>query len=319
MCGASFPSIRPALLRAEAPHRAGTWLGGGATRAGEVGGRSASGRSSLAWSVFLHAVAAVFLLLMQAPLNLQPPGPHSHVTLIAPRLSPTTARLKPRFEPRIAPSRLKLALPRPGGRLFRASVKPWAPVSPLQLAAPVELAVEAPPIPSPELPILPVAAPIRTGVLDEARVERAPAARPPWPTRASGFNSGSPPDAPPHPAAKPAPQVGAFGDASTAAPDRHSVAGTAAGIRSAVEILNKPRPRYTTQARSAGIEGEVLLDVLFRASGECQVLRLVHGLGHGLDESAVEAARQIQFRPARRDGLAVDSSAIVHISFELAF
>jgi len=97
------------------------------------------------------------------------------------------------------------------------------------------------------------------------------------------------------------------------------VAGTSAGIRSTVEILSKPRPRYTTEARSAGIQGEVLLDVLFRASGESQVLRLVHGLGHGLDESAAEAARQIQFRPAGRDGLAVDSSAIVHISFELAF
>ncbi|HVO96447.1 MAG TPA: TonB family protein [Bryobacteraceae bacterium] len=85
-----------------------------------------------------------------------------------------------------------------------------------------------------------------------------------------------------------------------------------------VEILAKPKPAYTDEARAKQIEGEVLLEIQFSASGEARLLRLVHGLGHGLDEAAVAAARGIRFRPAMRDGLAVDSSAVVHIVFQLA-
>ncbi len=85
-----------------------------------------------------------------------------------------------------------------------------------------------------------------------------------------------------------------------------------------IEILAKPAPAYTDEARREGIEGEVLLEIQFSASGEVHLLRLVRGLGHGLDEAAVAAARGIRFRPAMRDGLAVDSSAVVHIVFQLA-
>jgi len=45
----------------------------------------------------------------------------------------------------------------------------------------------------------------------------------------------------------------------------------------------------------------------------------VRGLGHGLDESALRAAQQIKFKPAQRDGRPVDSSATVHILFQLAY
>jgi TonB family protein len=66
------------------------------------------------------------------------------------------------------------------------------------------------------------------------------------------------------------------------------------------------------------IEGEVLLDVMFEASGQIRVLRVVRGLGHGLDESAQRAAQQIRFNPAKRDGQPYDSDAVVHIVFALA-
>jgi hypothetical protein len=62
----------------------------------------------------------------------------------------------------------------------------------------------------------------------------------------------------------------------------------------------------------------VLLDVQFNISGDARVLRMVRGLGHGLDETAVAAAQGIRFRPATRDGAAVDSTALVHIVFQLA-
>ena len=85
-----------------------------------------------------------------------------------------------------------------------------------------------------------------------------------------------------------------------------------------VEILYKPRPAYTDEARHLHVEGEVLVEVMFTAAGQLQVRRVVKGLGHGLDESALRAAQQIRFRPARRDGEPYDSAALVHIVFELA-
>ncbi len=85
-----------------------------------------------------------------------------------------------------------------------------------------------------------------------------------------------------------------------------------------VEILYKPRPAYTDEARKLHVEGEVLVEVLFTAGGQLQVRRVVKGLGHGLDESALRAAQQIRFRPAQRDGEPYDSAALVHIVFELA-
>ena len=85
-----------------------------------------------------------------------------------------------------------------------------------------------------------------------------------------------------------------------------------------VQILSKPRPGYTADARAAGVEGEVLLEVVFSASGKLQVLRVLRGLGHGLDESAVRAAERIRYKPATRGGAPVDSTATLHIVFQMA-
>ncbi|HWX54961.1 MAG TPA: energy transducer TonB [Verrucomicrobiae bacterium] len=85
-----------------------------------------------------------------------------------------------------------------------------------------------------------------------------------------------------------------------------------------VEILYKPRPVYTDEARKLHVEGEVLMEVTFSAAGSLQDMRVVRGLGHGLDEAARRAAAQIKFRPAKRAGQPVDSVAVVHIVFELA-
>jgi TonB family protein len=86
-----------------------------------------------------------------------------------------------------------------------------------------------------------------------------------------------------------------------------------------VVIVSKPNPVYSDEARNLRIEGDVLVDVVFQASGAVQVNRVVKGLGHGLDEAAVRAAQQIKFKPALRNGTAVDFPATVHIVFQLAF
>jgi TonB family protein len=84
-----------------------------------------------------------------------------------------------------------------------------------------------------------------------------------------------------------------------------------------VEILFKPKPIYTQEARDLKVQGEVLVEVLFTASGEVQVLQLVRSLGHGLDESGLRAVQMIRFKPARRDGKPIDCRTVVHIIFDL--
>ncbi|MGB6384435.1 MAG: TonB family protein [Terriglobales bacterium] len=86
-----------------------------------------------------------------------------------------------------------------------------------------------------------------------------------------------------------------------------------------VEITYKPNPVYTEEARSLKLEGEVLLEVQFAANGQLHVNRVVRGLGHGLDEAAVAAANKMRFKPAMRSGQAMDSTAVVHVVFQMAY
>jgi len=84
------------------------------------------------------------------------------------------------------------------------------------------------------------------------------------------------------------------------------------------EITFKPRPVYTDEGRRLKVEGEVLIEVVFTATGQVRVQRVVRGLGHGLDESAIQAAQKIQFKPALKDGQPSDFQAVLHIMFQLA-
>jgi TonB family protein len=86
-----------------------------------------------------------------------------------------------------------------------------------------------------------------------------------------------------------------------------------------VEITYKPQPVYTDEARGLKLEGEVLLEVMFGANGSLHVNRVVRGLGHGLDEAAMAAANKMRFKPALRMGQPVDSTAIVHVTFQMAY
>jgi TonB family protein len=88
---------------------------------------------------------------------------------------------------------------------------------------------------------------------------------------------------------------------------------------SSVEITYKPQPVYTDEARRLKLEGEVLLEVSFGANGTLHVNRVVRGLGHGLDEAAAAAANKMRFKPALRMGQPVDSTAVVHVLFQLAY
>ncbi|HYK36827.1 TonB family protein [Alloacidobacterium sp.] len=85
-----------------------------------------------------------------------------------------------------------------------------------------------------------------------------------------------------------------------------------------IVVVAKPLPQYTAEAKQLKIEGDVTLEVRFTAGGQVQVLRVVNGLGHGLDQQAMQAAERIRFKPATRNGAPVDEVSVIHISFQLA-
>jgi len=110
-----------------------------------------------------------------------------------------------------------------------------------------------------------------------------------------------------------------FGDADVvaSAPVKTKSAETAVKTIPA-EITFKPRPAYTEEGRQLKVEGEVLIEVVFGATGQLKIVKVVQGLGHGLDESAIHAAEKIQFKPALKDGHPADFQAVLHIIFQLA-
>jgi TonB family protein len=107
-----------------------------------------------------------------------------------------------------------------------------------------------------------------------------------------------------------------FGKASVQGPAPQKV--QSAASETPVEVLWKPKPVYTEEARAKKLEGNVAVEVIFRATGDVQVLRVTRGLGAGLDEAARAAAQQIRFRPGKKDGVAVDRPGLVVITFELS-
>ena len=111
---------------------------------------------------------------------------------------------------------------------------------------------------------------------------------------------------------------GGFGDAEAAPAAKAEVKAASTATVFPAEILSKPTPVYTDEARKLRVEGEVLLEVVFEGSGKLRVLRLVRGLGHGLDEAAERAAKEIRFKPAVRDGQPADSMGVLHIRFQLS-
>jgi TonB family protein len=82
-------------------------------------------------------------------------------------------------------------------------------------------------------------------------------------------------------------------------------------------IIAKPEPLYTEEARRQETTGEVRLRMLLSASGEVTRIEPLNALPDGLTESAVEAARQIKFIPAEKDGQPVSQFATIDYRFDI--
>lgn len=82
-------------------------------------------------------------------------------------------------------------------------------------------------------------------------------------------------------------------------------------------LLREVRPVYTEDARRRTLEGDVVLEIVVTRSGSVDRVRVVRGLGAGLDQNAIAAVRQWRFDPARRQGAAVDVVVEVSVEFRL--
>jgi periplasmic protein TonB len=82
-------------------------------------------------------------------------------------------------------------------------------------------------------------------------------------------------------------------------------------------LLRGVAPGYPDAARLEGIEGDVLLELVVGPSGAVESARVIHGMGHGLDESALSAAKQFRFAPASKGGHAVRVRMAWSIEFRL--
>jgi TonB family protein len=65
------------------------------------------------------------------------------------------------------------------------------------------------------------------------------------------------------------------------------------------------------------VTGEVVLMVKLDASGSIHYVRIVSGLGHGLDEAAIAAVNQGRCQPATRAGIPVDMDGTITVTFRL--
>lgn len=79
--------------------------------------------------------------------------------------------------------------------------------------------------------------------------------------------------------------------------------------------LRGPMPQYTEAARANGTDGTVTLRVLVGEDGEVKQVRVMRGLPDGLNEQAIEAARQTKFKPAMKDGKPVPFWIVVQMDF----
>jgi TonB family protein len=133
----------------------------------------------------------------------------------------------------------------------------------------------------------------------------------------TGFGNGT--AIPPTSSKKGTVVAGGFGNATDTSDAPKKKAAPTGPADTAPDITDKPRPEYTAEGRSMRIEGDVRISLVFLANGTVQINKVVSGLGHGLDESAVRAAQQIKFKPAKKDGQPVDFPAVVRIEFRLAY
>jgi TonB family protein len=178
--------------------------------------------------------------------------------------------------------------------------------------APVEKPADAPAV-QPAPPVPPVTAPVAPAAADEQDrpgVVEAAAAAPASQGPGSGNGSGTG-------------QGAGMGEGKGPGIGTGEGGGTGGGPYrpgsgiTPPSLLREVKPHYTEEARRAGREGDVVLEIVVRADGSVGDVAILQRLGSGLDQRAVDAVRQWRFSPARRFGTPVDVLVEVAVEFKL--
>jgi TonB family protein len=83
------------------------------------------------------------------------------------------------------------------------------------------------------------------------------------------------------------------------------------------KLLLKIEPEYAPEARALKIEGQVALQVTIDVDGSARDIKLMKGLGYGLDEAAALALSKWKFEPGARGGAPVPVMATIEVNFRL--
>jgi protein TonB len=83
------------------------------------------------------------------------------------------------------------------------------------------------------------------------------------------------------------------------------------------QLLHEVKADYTEDARRRGITGDVILEIVVRRDGSVADIKVLQGLGWGLNDRAVQAVRQWRFSAARRLGSPVDVIVEVAVEFKI--
>ena len=79
----------------------------------------------------------------------------------------------------------------------------------------------------------------------------------------------------------------------------------------------KPEPVYSEMARAAKLQGEVVLSLVIGVDGTASNIQVIHALGLGLDEQAIDTVSQWRFKPGTKDGVPVPVQAAISVNFRL--
>jgi TonB family protein len=82
-------------------------------------------------------------------------------------------------------------------------------------------------------------------------------------------------------------------------------------------VISRIEPQYTDEARAAHLKGTVVLEAIIHKDGTVGIVRIVHALGFGLDNNAIEALQQWVFKPGTKNGEPVDVALNIEVNFNL--
>ncbi|HEX3570549.1 MAG TPA: TonB family protein [Acidobacteriaceae bacterium] len=86
---------------------------------------------------------------------------------------------------------------------------------------------------------------------------------------------------------------------------------------SSPEVIFKVEPEFSEEARKAKFMGVVTVNLIVDTKGLPQNVRVIRGVGMGLDEKALEAVRQYKFKPAMENGHPVPVQVNVEVNFQI--